>query len=254
MREEIRRYYTMIANTDALLGELRRTAEAKGMWDDSVVLFTTDHGDMMGSHGMRLKGTLPYEEIFRIPFVLKLPASSRPPSRRVVDDLGVNVSQPGTLLEAAGLPVPPEFKGGSLLSTVYHDRRPPAEAVFFEHYAAYWGIHPFRAVRARDAAGGEWKLVNYYGAEAGELELYDLLADPLELQNRADDWRLAQVRARLERQVDDWWEATGGRDAAYYGSADFKNRGSTTLFDERKQPRPAQARVGADSQPATAES
>ena len=137
MRAEIRRYYTMIANLDALFGEVRRAPEAKGMWDDAVVLFTTDHGDMMGSHGMRLKGTLPYDELFRIPFVLKLPAGAQPPRRRVVDDLGVNVAQPGTLLEAAGLPVPAEFTGGSLLPAVYRDQRPPSEVAYFEHYAAY---------------------------------------------------------------------------------------------------------------------
>jgi arylsulfatase A-like enzyme len=234
MLEEIRRYYTMIANTDRLFGELRAAAEAKRMWDQSVVLFTADHGDMMGAHRMRLKGTLPYEEIFRIPFILKLPSDARPPVRKVVDDLGVNVSQPGTLLDAAGLQVPATFKGGSLLSRVYHERRPQTEAVFYEHYSAYWGVHPFRAIRARDADGAEWKLVRYYGSDAGEDELYDLAGDPLELHNRAADASVAEVRRRLEQQVDEWWAATEGRDAAYYESQEFKDRGRETLFDERR--------------------
>lgn len=235
MREEIRRYYTMIANLDALFGEVQRAAEAKGMWDDAVVLFTTDHGDMMGSHGMRLKGTLPYDELFRIPFVLKLPAGAPPPHRRMVDDLGVNVAQPGTLLEAAGLPVPAEFTGGSLLPAVYRDQRPPSEVAYFEHYAAYWGIHPFRAIRTREEDGTEWKLIKYYGSETGQIELYDLVNDPLELRNQADNRVLAAVRDRLERQVNAWWEQTGGRDAAYYESTEFKTRGSATLFDERRE-------------------
>jgi arylsulfatase A-like enzyme len=213
------------------------------MWDESVVLFTTDHGDMMGAHRMRLKGTLPYEEIFRIPFVLKLPTSARPPVRKVVDDLGVNVSQPGTLMEAAGLPVPSEFKGGSLLSSVYRDHRPQSEAAFYEHYAAYWGVHPFRAIRSREADGTEWKLVRYYGSDAGEDELYDLVNDPLELRNCAADPALAEVRRGLERQVDEWWQATGGRDTAYYESPEFKERGRATLFDERRDLPPSQVRA-----------
>jgi arylsulfatase A-like enzyme len=239
MREEIRRYYTMIASLDALFGDVRAAMEARGMWNDCAALFTSDHGDMLGSHGMRLKGTLAYEEVFRIPFVLKLPASSAPPVRTVVDNLGVNVSQPGTLLEAADLPVPSEFTGGSLLPAIYHSHRPETEAVFFEHYAAYWGIHPIRAVRARDADGGDWKLVKYFGPDTGELELYDLRADPGELRNVACDLNLAAVKSRLEHQVDDWWEATGGRDTDYYESEEFKNRGAATLFDERKM-RPPQ--------------
>jgi arylsulfatase A-like enzyme len=195
LRDELRRYYTMIANVDALFGEVRAALEAKGMWRDAVVAFTSDHGDMMGAHRMRLKGTVPYDEIFRIPFILRLPLDSSGPSgsagpsgahvaRRVVDDLAVNVAQPGTLVEAAGLPLPPEFRGGSLLPALTRPDRPAREAVFYEHYGAYWGLHPFRAVRVRDAASGEWKFVKYYGPDAGEAELYDLSADPDEIHNR----------------------------------------------------------------------
>jgi arylsulfatase A-like enzyme len=224
----------MIAHVDQLFGEVRAALEARGMWERAVVAFTSDHGDMMGAHRMRLKGTVPYDEIFRIPFVLKLPAGAPPPARRVVDDLAVNVAQPGTLVEAAGLPVPPEFRGGSLLPALYRPARPAQEEICFEHYGAYWGLHPFRVIRVRDATRGEWKLARYYGPDEGEVELYHLSADPHEVRNLASDRTLAAWRAELEARVDAWWQRTGGRDFAYYESPEFKLSGAATLLDGRR--------------------
>lgn len=214
---ELREYYTMISAVDRLFGEVRAAFGARGMWDEAIVAFTSDHGDMMGAHRLRLKGTLPYEELYRVPLVLRVPGQAFP--RRVVDDLTVNVSLPGTLIEAAGLPLPPEFKGGSLLPALRRAAPPADEMIFFEHYGAYWGLHPFRAVRTR-----EWKYVKYYGADQTE-ELYDMTADPLELRNVAGIPALQPVRAALERAVERWWAATGGREFEYYESEAFKTRG-----------------------------
>ncbi|MDQ3702271.1 MAG: DUF4976 domain-containing protein, partial [Chloroflexota bacterium] len=125
-----------------------------------------------------------------------------------------------------------ELKGGSLLPLAYRERRPEAETLFYEHYGAYWGLHPFRVVRVRSSQQGEWKLAKYYGPhEAGEVELYDLGTDPGELHNRAADASLAGWRGELERRVDEWWQHTGGRDFAYYESPEFKLSGAATLMD-----------------------
>ena len=226
LRQELRRYYTMIAHVDQFFGEVRAAMEAKGMWQGAAAAFTADHGDMMGAHRMRLKGTVPYDEIFRIPFVLKLPAGAPPPARRVVDDLAVNVAQPGTLVDAAGLPVPPELRGGSLLPLVYQETRPVREEAFYEHYGAYWGLHPFRVIRMREPGRGEWKLARYYGPDADEVELYDLLADPDEIHNRG---------AELEARVNSWWQRTGGRDFAFYEAPAFKLSGAATRRDGRRR-------------------
>lgn len=231
LREELRRYYSMIAHVDQLFGEVRQALEDKAMWDESIVAFTSDHGDMMGAHRMRLKGTLAYDEIFRVPLVLKLPASSPAPTRKIVDDLSSNVALAGTLIEAAGITAPQSFRGGSILGTVFQNSRPAAEEVFLEHYGAYWGLHPFRAIRVRDAARGDWKYVKYYGPDDGQAELYDLDADPHEVVNRAGNPDLAAWRAELETRVDEWWTRTDGRDFTYYESPEFKLSGAATLID-----------------------
>ncbi|MBA2277647.1 MAG: sulfatase-like hydrolase/transferase [Chloroflexia bacterium] len=230
-RDELFTYATMIAHVDSLFGEVRAAFERKEMWDDTAAVFTSDHGDMMAAHRMRLKGTLPYDEIFRVPFILKQPATASPPPRHTIDDLAVNVALPGTLIELAGLPLPPAFRGGSLLTTMRRDARSPSETIFFEHYGAYWGLHPFRAIRTRDAQGGEWKLVRYYGPDEGERELYDLAGDPDEIHNRAGDPVLADVQADLERRVDDWWKRTDGRSFAFYESPAFKQSGAAAVME-----------------------
>ncbi len=236
LRDELRRYHSMISHVDRLFGELRSALDAKGMWQDTVVLFTSDHGDLMGAHRMRLKGTLPYEELFRVPCLLRLPDGQH--AGRVLQDLVVNTAIPGTLLEAAGLPVPVDFRGGSLVSLL--DRpaslaSPSHEEIFFEHYGAYWGLHPFRAIRSRDRGPDgqrEWKYVRYYGPDDTE-EMYDLVADPSELVNLAGETRaeVAAARADLSARVERWWVETGGRDFATYESEGFKKRGAATLCD-----------------------
>lgn len=216
LRRELREYYTMISDVDRLFGEVRAAFEARGMWDDTVVAFTSDHGDMMGAHRLRLKGTLPYNELYLVPLVIRTPGERFP--RHRVEDLTVNVSLPGTLIEAAGLPLPSDFKGGSLFPVLRRSAPPDDETIFFEHYGAYWGLHPFRAVRTR-----EWKYVKYYGPDRTE-ELYNLSTDPLELRNVASEPGPRLVKAALERQVDRWWAETGGEAFEYYESARFKAR------------------------------
>ena len=91
------------------------------------------------------------------------------------------------------------------------------ERVFFEHYAAWYGIHPFYGIRT-----ATMKYVRWYGEEDFE-ELYDLANDPDELRNVVDDPAYADRRGQLSAEADQWWTSTGGRDLAYYESDEFKN-------------------------------
>ena len=214
-RTELAQYYTMIAEMDAHFGRIVAEYERLGIWDDTVVLFLADHGDMMGAHKMRLKGTLPYEELYRIPCMLKLPKSTTP-VRQTVDDLVSSIQAPGTLLLAAGIDPPAQFHNGHFYDAPFRDGPPADEYVFFEHYAAYWGIHPFYAIRTP-----QFKYARYYGQDACE-EMYDLHVDPHELTNIAAEPAYAEQRAGLSRRADTWWRNTNGRDLAYYESDAFK--------------------------------
>lgn len=214
-RQELAQYYTMIAEMDSHFARIKAEYERLGLWEETIVLFLADHGDMMGAHKMRLKGTLPYEELYRIPCIMKLPASIAP-QRKIVDDLISSVQAPATLLAAAGIEIPAQFHNGHFYDAPFCAAAPQDEHIFFEHYAAYWGIHPFYAVRTP-----QFKYVRYYGEDACE-EMYDLATDPHELKNIAADSAYTTTRIELAQLADSWWQKTGGRDLDYYESAAFK--------------------------------
>ena len=215
-RDMLARYYSMIAQADAHFGEVAAEFRRLGPWDDTIVAVISDHGDMMAGHRMRLKGTLPYDELYRVPFLLK-PRLGMSSGRAQVDDLVSSVQVAGTLAALAG--VEADFPHGDLCGALAAGGHPAQEAVFFEHYAAYWGVHPFYGVRTRD-----WKYVRYFGeGEEGAAELYHLAADPHELTNLAGRPDHAGVESRLAEQADGWWRETGGRDSACYESEAFRN-------------------------------
>jgi arylsulfatase len=214
-REELAQYYSMIAATDAHMGTLMDIFRQRGMWDQTLALFFADHGDMMAAHHTRLKGTLPYEEIYRVPCLIKLPQGTEPVRRRV-DDLLSSVQLAGTLVRGAGLEVAGHFHHGDFYEALFSPQAPAKEQVFFEHYAAYWGTHPFYGVRRRD-----YKFVRYYGPDAST-ELYDLAADPHELKNVAATAAYVKIERDLAAEADAWWRNTGGRDFDYYDSEAFK--------------------------------
>jgi arylsulfatase len=221
LRREMAKYASMIRAVDHEVGRVTAALEENGMGSNSVTAFTSDHGDMMGAHGLRLKGPLPYEELFRIPLILKAP---KLPGGRVIDALNVNVQLPGTLMDLAGVSRPDAWPHQEALPGVAEGDEPGPEYVFMEHYGAYWGWHPFRMVVSKTH-----KFVRYYGPDEGQEELYDLVQDPHECANLALDPGYAGMREHLRRLVDEWWNTTGGRDWAYYESDEFKLADSGSL-------------------------
>ncbi|TBL68481.1 sulfatase [Paenibacillus thalictri] len=201
VRNDARKYRTMLAQMDANLGRLLAKLEEKQMLEDTVILFTSDHGDMQGAHRLRLKGVLPYKELYNVPLILHIPGTEL--RRKLIPDLVSTAAVTGTLLDAAGVAVPEECEGGSLLPVLERAEAPQDERVFFEHYKAYWGRHPLIGVQTQ-----EWKYV-YYLEEDME-EMYDLKNDPQELVNAAGLAYAEEARRQLRLAVEEWWEATGG--------------------------------------------
>ena len=86
---------------DRSLGTVLSALEASGAWDDTVIIFTSDHGDMCGSHGLRSKGPFVYDEIMRVPLYVKVPGTTTPGS--VTSALGSHVDLAATICSLAGV-------------------------------------------------------------------------------------------------------------------------------------------------------
>jgi len=226
-------YYVELQRlADESLGTVLSALEAAGAWDDTVVIFTSDHGDMCGSHGLRSKGPFVYDEIMRVPLYMRVPGVTTPGS--TTDALATHVDLAATICALAGLD--PAAVGGSGaegsglqgvdFSSVLAD---PATSVrdhvlFAQDSAQTRNLNQVRYA-LRGFFDGQTKYARYYGVGGGkpssglwgrdpgqklfdvdcdfddqDHEWYDHDADPLELVNVANDRsRRSELRGLFER-------------------------------------------------------
>ena len=105
-------YWAMVDLVDAQVGRMLEALERTGQLEDTIVAFTSDHGEMLGDHGIYLKGPFFYEPAIRVPFIVSWPGGIAGGRRSEALVEGVDIAP--TLLEAAGLPRSPGMQGRSL--------------------------------------------------------------------------------------------------------------------------------------------
>jgi len=203
-REALAGYYAHITALDEQLGRLLAELERQGSADETIVVFTSDHGDMLWSHGM-VKKEQPWAESIRIPLLIRW--SGRVAAGRVSDELVSTADFAPTLLRLLGLDVPDSMEGADLSDVVLSDAAAGPESVWLLEpiivdQGAAQGIRQWRGVRTKRHTYARW----YDGA--GWL-LYDNEADPYQMTNLIDSPDHAGLRAEMERLVDDWLAKTG---------------------------------------------
>jgi len=197
-RGMIAAYYAQIELIDDQVGRLLDELEATGQRENTLIIFTSDHGEMLGDHGLRLKGCRFYEGAVRVPLIVSWPGCIRQDVRsRALVEL---VDLVPTLLEATGQPIPDDVQGRSLLPILSgeHDPGVHREFVRCEYHDAL--DRPF-ASHANMLRNDRFKLVLYHGHEIGEL--YDLEQDPHEYQNLWGRPEVAALQAELTKQLFD---------------------------------------------------
>ncbi len=183
-------YHAAMTAVDEQVGRLMRALDDLGRAEDTIVLFTSDHGDMLGSHGKRLKRK-PWEESIRVPGILRYPAEVE--AGRTTEALLTHVDLAPTLLSLCGLPVPAEMQGTDLSGVVLGRTERGPDSAFFQIFVPFAGDgtpHPWRGVRT--------DRFMYARSEAGPWVLYDLGDDPYEKKNLADDPAHNALRERME--------------------------------------------------------
>jgi arylsulfatase A-like enzyme len=180
-------------------GEIGRVLEAVDRSDLSpITIFSADHGDLGGAHGLPYKGPAMYEELIRVPLVISWPGRlSAARSTALVSLIDVLP----TLCDLTRVPAPDGIDGVSLRPVLERRAARVRDTIFGE----YFGKQSWR-VPIRMARTARWKYVRYL--TDGE-ELYDLSGDPGELRNLAREPGASTERARLARELDDWIHRTG---------------------------------------------
>ncbi|MGD2175796.1 MAG: sulfatase-like hydrolase/transferase [Candidatus Brocadiaceae bacterium] len=182
-------YFGLVSHLDAQIGRILDYLEELGLSQNTLVVLNSDHGHMIGEHGLVHKGPYCYEGVTRIPTVFRWPG--RVPAGVREDVLAEGVDLMPTLLDLLGLEVPDGLDGRSLAAHVRGDGGTAREYAFTQ-----WQDYVF-CVR-----GDRWKLT-YYEPD-GEGELYDLDQDPWEKVNLYHDDAAAEMREHLLEQLERW--------------------------------------------------
>ncbi|NQU45225.1 sulfatase-like hydrolase/transferase [bacterium] len=182
-------YYALISCIDKEIGRVLDKLEKDGELENTVIVFTADHGDFAGEHGLFHKNFGIYESIQRVPFLLSWPGG---PKGQHSDVFVESVDLYPTLCEICDVPMSGVREGRSI-PEMLQDDSDPREAVYCEWT---WGSPRGKvsAIRTRD-----YRLVFYQGSD--ESELYDLRQDPGETRNVWHDEEYRQARLELTEQV-----------------------------------------------------
>ena len=210
VRQFIAEYYGMITNVDHNVERVLNRLDALDIAGDTLVIFLSDHGDMLGQHGYYcgIKKTA-YRAAMQVPFIVRYPA--RFPARSEVDALiDVAVDTMPTLLELCGVPVPDAVHGASYLPLLDGTCAETRDAVMYQSMKMHDGdVSEFTPVPERGIRTRDWL---YVRQPIRRKMLFDLRNDPDELNNLAEDRGFgslmddfdARIQAHMEQTGDDW--------------------------------------------------
>jgi arylsulfatase A-like enzyme len=189
--EEIAAYYAAITAVDDQVGRLMKTLGDLGLEENTIVLFTSDHGDMLGSHGLRRKRK-PHDESARVPGIVRWPA--RIPPGQAVDTLFSHVDMAPTLLALAGLQVPSNMQGTDLSRVALGQTQDGPDAVLLQIFVPF---NPDQISRPwRGIVTGRYTYARY---ETEPWVLFDRERDPAEMRNLVGE----PEHAALQKELDD---------------------------------------------------
>ncbi len=200
-------YLRCIASVDDNVGRVLDYLDGAGLSENTLVIYSSDQGFFLGEHGWYDKRWM-YEESLRMPFLARWPRRIRPGTR--VAEMIQNIDYAPTFLDAAGLPIPDDIQGESLLPLMVG--RDPAEwrRSIYYHYYEFPAVH--MVAKHYGVRTERYKLIHYYGTD--EWECFDLEADPLELRSVYEDPDYAgiveELRAELHRLRALYQDETGG--------------------------------------------
>lgn len=169
-------YLRCIASVDDNIGRVLDYLEENGLSENTLIVYTSDQGFYLGEHGWFDKRFM-YEESFRTPLVMKLPSKMQ---KGKIDKLVQNIDYAPTLLELAGVDIPEDMQGESLLPLLKGEKNVDWRNSIYYHYYEYPGPHDVK--RHYGVRTDRYKLIHFYN-DINQWELYDLHKDPTEMNN-----------------------------------------------------------------------
>ncbi len=190
LAKDVAVYYGMVSLMDKYIGQILDKLDALGLTENTLVVFTSDHGHLFGQHGMTAKGPFHYEDLIKVPFIVRWPERVAAGERS--EALQSLVDLTPTFLEVAGVDVPIKMAGvgqTAVWTSQSSQSHPQRDHIIVENRHQPTTFHLKTYVDER------YKLTVYYGRPYGEL--FDLEADPHEVNNLWDEPAAADLKAAL---------------------------------------------------------
>jgi N-acetylglucosamine-6-sulfatase len=195
--ESIRNRLRILLAVDEGVGRIFEALEATGRLDDTLIVFTSDHGYFYGEHGLSVERRLAYEEAIRIPLLMRYPRLIK--AGTTTDAMILSLDLAPTALELAGVPLPAGLHGRSLVGLFGGQTGSPRTSFLIEYFSDT--VFPrvrrmgYQAVRT-----DRWKYIHYTELD-GMDELYDLDSDPFEIRNLVAEPSARANRRKLEEEL-----------------------------------------------------
>ena len=183
----------MISMIDDSVGQILQKLEELGLAENTVVIFTSDHGDLLGDHQLILKGPIHYNGLIRVPFIWADPENEGKTGTTSAVSGTLDIAQ--TVLDRAGLEPYYGIQGRSLMPEIMgeEDTGPGAVIIEQEDQRKYFGLEP--PLRLRTLVTERYRMTIYHGNDWGEI--YDLSEDPAEINNLWGDKASQNLKADL---------------------------------------------------------
>lgn len=184
-----RLYAGLVSQVDAGVGKIIDKLKEDGVYDDTLIIYTSDHGDMQGSHGLKNK-CYPHEKSAGVPFIARVPGGRK---GIMSEELVNGVDIMATALEVAGLPADPNVDGTSFLKYLKGESEKTCDFVISEYVLTNYGT--WRMIRTP-----EYKLtVNM--SDYAPISLYNMSKDPYEMNNLKDDPEMTEIVLDLTEKL-----------------------------------------------------
>ena len=192
----IKDYLRCIDSVDESVGRVLDYLDKEGLAENTIVVYSADQGFYLGEHGWFDKRWF-YEQSVKTPLLVRWPKMVQ--GGTVNTAMVSNLDYPETFLAAAGVPVPGDMQGKSLLPLLAGKMPDDWRKSFYYHYYEFPGPHSVR--RHYGVIDARYKLMHFYEPDIAEWEMFDLEADPKEMKSVYDDPNYAKERARLEAEL-----------------------------------------------------
>jgi arylsulfatase A-like enzyme len=219
-RREIAQYYGNVSALDAQMGRLMEALGRLGIAENTIVCFSSDHGDHLSSHGygkpmdrwlhptMRASKSTPYEESVHIPFLMRYPRVVR--GGRRTRALFGSVDVMPTLLDLCGVAIPAGVQGHSLADVVTgKEGGASPDSVYLMNMGTGWPDRPRWVGCWRGVRTERWVYARWYKPDDHEPVLFDRQNDPYELNNLAGRPKFADIQQQMEARLKKWIADTG---------------------------------------------